>query len=101
VIHADWEAVLAANAMPRRAVAVIAAVLVCLLGGTVRAGGIVHFDRSQYDVLPGQVFQAQLLLDMDTNTAGDQVPAAGLFSMGAQVSYAPASVGAPDFSGAL
>jgi len=91
-------AVLAGNAMPRRAVAVIAAVLVCLLGGTVRAGGIVHFDRSQYDVLPGQVFQAQLLLDMDTNTAGDQVPAAGLFSMGAQVSYAPASaqVAGPD-----
>ena len=65
-------------------VATIGGLLMCL---PAQAGPIVHFDNSSYTVTTGGTFSVQVFLDMDSITAGDQVPASGLFSMGFKINY--------------
>jgi len=65
----------------------VSAVVVCLLVSPIYAVGQVHFDQGEYHILPGQTFQIQILLDMDSAAAGDQIPSAGLFSMGTMMTW--------------
>ena len=51
------------------------------------AGGGVVFDQAQYDVQPGQTFQAQVRFDSDNALAGYQSLGSGLWTFGMKVSF--------------
>jgi hypothetical protein len=75
------------------------AALACVgLATTSQAGVIVHFDQAAYSVSPGGTVSVQVLLDMDSTTVGDQVPANGLLSMGFKITYPGAKVEVTDAS---
>lgn len=76
----------------------LSAVAVGLLVSPIYAVGQVHFDQGDYLISPGQTFQVQILLDMDTSVTGDQVPAAGLFSMGAQMTWGASNASVVDIA---
>lgn len=65
--------------------------LALLLLASPTPAGQLHFERSTYTVSPGDSFEVRVYLDMDENTPGDQLPASGLFSVGAQITYDPAN----------
>ena len=69
---------------------VLFAAFLSLVAGVHAAG--LHFDRAEYVLgSSNAVFEVQLLLDMDDTAPGDQLPARGLFSMGAKVVFHPAA----------
>lgn len=57
------------------------------IGSRADASPIVHFDNSTYTVSPGGTFSVQVLLDMDSATAGDQPVPGGLLSMGVKITF--------------
>jgi hypothetical protein len=69
----------------------VLAALVALAGFSVgskaHAGPIVHFDNSTYNVSAGGTLAVQVLLDMDSGTAGDQPVPGGLLSMGVKITF--------------
>jgi hypothetical protein len=75
--------------------AVFVGLFVC---SQVRASPMVHFDNSTYTVSSGGTFSVQILLDMDSTTAGDQVSADGLLSMGFKITYPGAKAEVTDSS---
>ena len=58
-----------------------------LLCTVAQAGIGIHLDQDEYFVNPGEAFDAQVLLDANDLTLGDQPLASGLFSYGLRLTF--------------
>ena len=76
----------------------VAVLVVVSFSGFVQADVIVHFDKDEYNIQPGDDFQVQVLLDADDAQPGTQALPNGLFSMGIQVTFASEKANVADIS---
>jgi hypothetical protein len=76
---------------------VMAALIFGLAAGA-QATPLVQFTQEVYEVLPGETFDVQVLIDGDSTTPGAQPVAHGLFSFGVELSLESALASVSDVS---
>ncbi len=81
--------------------AAMVCLVVCGSAVPVHAAMVLGLECDTYFARPGDVLELRILLDVDDAAAGWQAPAAGLFSAGAAVRFAPALGAVADVSDIL